>query len=70
MTAGPSMIEPTNDLLADGETEMNHLNNIANRQRTSRLRDAIFAGFVALGLIVSATTISTAANVANVATSR
>ena len=45
---------------------MNHLNSIANRQRTSRLRDAIFAGFVALGTIVSVTTISTAANVANV----
>jgi hypothetical protein len=44
---------------------MNHLNDIANRQRTSRLRDAIFAGFVALGMVVSVTTISTAANVAN-----
>ena len=46
---------------------MKHLNNIANRQRTSRLRDAIFAGFVVLGTIVSVTTISTAADVANVA---
>jgi hypothetical protein len=43
---------------------MNHLNNIAIRQRNSRLRDAIFAAFVALGLIVSVTTISTAANAA------
>jgi hypothetical protein len=43
---------------------MNHLNNIAIRQRNSRLRDAIFAGFVALGTIVSITTITTAANVA------
>jgi hypothetical protein len=43
---------------------MNHLNNIAIRQRSSRLRDAIFAGFVALGTIVSVMTITTAANVA------
>ena len=48
-----------------GDIEMNHLNNIANRQRTSRLRDAIFAGFVALGMIVSITTISTVADAAS-----
>lgn len=44
---------------------MNHLDNIANRQRTSRVRDVIFAGFVALGAVVSVATISTAASVAN-----
>ncbi|HEY0195240.1 MAG TPA: hypothetical protein VGC42_29195 [Kofleriaceae bacterium] len=44
---------------------MNHLNNIADRQRNSSVRDAIFAAFVALGVVVSATTISTAASVAN-----
>lgn len=44
---------------------MNHLNSIVIRHRNSGLRDAIFAAFVALGTIVSVTTISTAASVAN-----
>ena len=44
---------------------MNHLNNIAIRQRNSRIRDAIFAAFVTLGAIVSITTISTAADAAS-----
>ena len=44
---------------------MNHLDNIAIRQRKSRVRDAIFAVFVALGAIVSISTISTAANAAS-----
>jgi len=44
---------------------MNHLANIAIRQRKTRLRDAIFAAFVALGAIVSVTAISTAANAAS-----
>ena len=44
---------------------MNHLDNIAIRQRNTRIRDAIFALFVALGAIVSVTTISTVANAAS-----
>lgn len=44
---------------------MNHLNDIAVRQRSSRVRDAIFAGFVALGMLVSVTTVSTAAQAAS-----
>jgi hypothetical protein len=44
---------------------MNHLDNIAVRQRGSRVRDAIFAAFVALGAIVSISTMSTVANAAS-----
>lgn len=44
---------------------MNHLDNIAVRQRKSRVRDAIFAAFVALGAIVSISTMSTVANAAS-----
>lgn len=44
---------------------MNHLDNIAIRQRKSRVRDAIFVAFVALGAIVSISTISTVANAAS-----
>ena len=44
---------------------MNHLNNIAIRQRNSRIRDAIFAAFVTLGAVVSITTISTVADAAS-----
>jgi hypothetical protein len=47
------------------ELEMNHLTNIAIRQRNSRLRDAIFAAFVALGAVVSITTLSTVASAAS-----
>jgi hypothetical protein len=44
---------------------MNHLNDIAARQRTTRARDAIFAAFVALGMLLSVTTVSTAAKAAS-----
>ena len=44
---------------------MNHLDNIAVRQRQSRVRDAIFAAFVALGAIVSFSTMSMVANAAS-----
>ncbi len=44
---------------------MKHLDNIATRQRQSRIRDAIFAAFVALGAIVSLSTVSTVANAAS-----
>jgi len=44
---------------------MNHLDNITTRQRNSRLRDAIFAAFVALGVIVSISTVSTLADAAS-----
>ena len=39
----------------------NRLDTIANRQRRTRARDIVFAAFVALAAIVSATTIGTAA---------
>jgi len=51
--------------LYEGKLEMNHLNNIAIRQRQSRLRDAVFAGFVALAAIVSITTVSSIAQTAS-----
>ena len=44
---------------------MSHLDNIATRQRNSRLRDAVFAVFVALGAIVSIGTMSTVAHAAS-----
>jgi len=44
---------------------MNHLDNIAIRQRKSRVRDAIFAAFVALGAIVSIGAMSKVANAAS-----
>jgi hypothetical protein len=44
---------------------MKHLDNIAVRQRQSRIRDAIFAAFVALGAIVSLSTMSTVAHAAS-----
>lgn len=37
---------------------MNHLANIASRQRKSLVRDALFASFVALAAIVSVTTVT------------
>ena len=37
---------------------MSHLENIATRQRKSLARDALFATFVALAAIVSATTVA------------
>jgi hypothetical protein len=42
----------------------NRLDTIATRQRRSRSRDIVFAAFVALAAIVSATTIGTAARAA------
>ena len=44
---------------------MSHLNDIAVRQRSSRARDAIFAAFVGLGLLVTVVTVSTAAQAAS-----
>jgi hypothetical protein len=44
---------------------MNHLNDIAVRQRSTRVRDAVFAAFVALGLMMSVATIGTAAQAAS-----
>ena len=44
---------------------MSHLDSITFRQRSSRIRDAIFAAFVALGVIVSVSTVSTVANAAS-----
>lgn len=44
---------------------MTHLDSIATRQRKSRIRDAIFAAFVALGVVVSIGTVSTVANAAS-----
>jgi hypothetical protein len=44
---------------------MTHLDQIAVRQRGSRVRDAIFAAFVALGAVVSISTLSTVANAAS-----
>ncbi|HEX8114876.1 MAG TPA: hypothetical protein VF516_44400 [Kofleriaceae bacterium] len=44
---------------------MNHLDNIAIRQRKSRVRDVVFAAFVALGALVSLGTVSTVANAAS-----
>jgi hypothetical protein len=39
---------------------MNHLQNIAKRQRRNLLRDALFATFIALAAIVSITTVTQA----------
>ena len=43
----------------------NHLESIATRQRSTRLRDALFAAFVALATVVSASSIGTAAAAAS-----
>jgi hypothetical protein len=37
---------------------MSHLENIAMRQRKSRVRDALFATFVALAAITAVTTVT------------
>jgi hypothetical protein len=37
---------------------MNHLQNIASRQRKSRVRDALFATFIALAALASIATVS------------
>lgn len=39
---------------------MSHLENIAMRQRKSRVRDALFAAFVALAAITAVSTVSQA----------
>jgi hypothetical protein len=39
---------------------MSHLENIANRQRKSLLRDAVFVTLVAIATIVSASTVTQA----------
>ena len=39
----------------------NRLDTIATRQRQTRVRDAIFACFVALAAVISVTTVGTAA---------
>jgi hypothetical protein len=39
----------------------NRLDTIATRQRRSRTRDIVFAAFVAIAAIISATTVGTAA---------
>lgn len=39
----------------------NRLDTIATRQRRSRSRDIVFAAFVALAAVISATTVGTAA---------
>jgi hypothetical protein len=44
---------------------MNRLDNIAIRQRNTRLRDGIFAAFLALGAVVSFSTMSTVAHAAS-----
>jgi hypothetical protein len=45
---------------------MTHLDNIAIRQRGSRVRDAIFAAFVAMAAVVSIGTVSTVARAASI----
>ncbi|HEU0032694.1 MAG TPA: hypothetical protein VFQ53_18815 [Kofleriaceae bacterium] len=41
------------------------LADIATRQRSTRLRDAMFACFVAVAAVIGATSVSTAANAAS-----
>lgn len=43
----------------------NRLDTIATRQRSSRVRDLLFAATIALASIVSATSVATAANAAS-----
>jgi hypothetical protein len=45
-------------------TTTNHLASITARQRTSGLRDAVFAACVALATVVGVTSVSTAAQAA------
>jgi len=47
------------------DSSMSHLDSITVRQRSSRIRDAIFAAFVALGIVLSVSTVSTVANAAS-----
>jgi hypothetical protein len=48
-----------------GSKTMNRLETIANAQKKTRVRDAIFACFVALAAIVTVTTVTTATSTAN-----
>jgi hypothetical protein len=41
------------------------LATIATRQRTTRVRDALFAAFVALGIVIGASSVATAADAAS-----
>jgi hypothetical protein len=43
----------------------NRLANIDNRNKSSRVRDALFAAFVALAAVISVASISTAADAAS-----
>lgn len=43
----------------------NRLETIATRQRSTRVRDAMFAAFVALATVISVSSIGTAANAAS-----
>jgi hypothetical protein len=43
---------------------MNRLATIATRQRKTRLRDALFAGLLAIAAVVSITSVSTACHAA------
>ena len=47
------------------ELDMNHLANIMIRQRNSRITDAVYAAYDALGAIVSVTTVSLVASAAS-----
>jgi hypothetical protein len=42
----------------------NRLATIAHRQRSTRVRDAMFAAFVALGLAIGVSSVATAAHAA------
>jgi hypothetical protein len=44
---------------------MNRLETIATAQKKTRVRDAIFACFVALAAVITVTTVTTATNTAN-----
>lgn len=44
---------------------MNHLDNILIRERSTRVRDALFAVFVALTAMLSISTVSTAVHAAS-----
>ena len=46
-------------------TTMNRLETIATRQRSTRVRDAVFAAFVMLGIAIGASSVATAANAAS-----
>ena len=46
-------------------TNTNRLDTIATAQRSSRIRDAVFAACLALAAVVSLTSVATAATAAN-----